>query len=72
MPTQLHRPTAKIYTFPSGGRAPPSRYRENANARAHAPSARAASAERGARVQHGTSWYHEAAIDEEAEETCGR
>jgi hypothetical protein len=72
MTTQLHRPTAKIYTFPSGGRAPPSRYRENANPRAHAASARAAGVERAASVQHGTSWYHEAAVEEEMEETCGR
>ena len=68
MTTQLHRPTAKIYAFPSGGRPPPNRYHDTSK-----PSAYAAPAhiEHAARVQHGTSWYHEEAI-EEAEETCGR
>ena len=67
MTTELHRPTAKIYTFPSGGRAPPSRYREIAKP-AYAASARA-QPERKVSVQHGTSWYHEAAVEEE---TCDR
>jgi hypothetical protein len=72
MSTELHRPTAKIYTFPSGGRAPPPRYREVPKSSAHVASARTASSERAARVQHGSSWYHEEAIEEEAVETCER
>lgn len=64
MATQLHRPTAKIYAFPAGGRAPPTRYREMPRP-AHAPVARLPGAERKVRVQHGTSWYHEEAVTEE-------
>jgi hypothetical protein len=72
MSTELHRPTAKIYTFPSGGRAPPARYREVPKSSAHVASARPAGSERAARVQHGTSWYHEEAIEDEGVETCER
>jgi hypothetical protein len=64
MTTQLHRPTAKIYAFPAGGRAPPNRYREMPRA-AHPATARTPNTERKVRVQHGTSWYHEAAVEEE-------
>ncbi len=67
MTTELHRPTAKIYTFPSGGRAPPSRYRETPKSTAHT-----AQDERLARVEYGDCWYHDAAIVEEAEESWER
>ena len=67
MTTELHRPTAKIYTFPSGGRAPPRRYRENQNS-----TARTAQDERLARVEYGNCWYHDAAVVEETEESWER
>ncbi|GJD87394.1 hypothetical protein BHAOGJBA_0896 [Methylobacterium hispanicum] len=53
MNTDLHRPTAKIYTFPVGGRA-------GQGARPAAPAA----APQVCAVDGG---YHEAAIQEEAE-----
>jgi len=67
MTTELHRPTAKIYTFPSGGRAPPLRYRETPKS-----TSRTAQDERLARVEYGNCWYHDAAVVEEAEETWER
>jgi hypothetical protein len=72
MTTQLHRPTAKIYTFPSGGRAPPSHYREVRKSTSHATTARTANDERVAKVEYGNCWYHDAAVAEEAEETWER
>jgi hypothetical protein len=54
MTTDLHRPTAKIYPFPAGGRA----------GQAGRPVAPAASPQACAA---GSGWYHEAAIQEEAE-----
>ena len=61
MSTELHRPTAKIYTFPSGGRAPPPRYREDSKSTL-APRRRDSHDERLARVEYGNCWYHEAAV----------
>jgi hypothetical protein len=72
MTTQLSRPTAKIYTFPSGGRAPPSHYREVRKSTSHATAARTAHDERVAKVEYGNCWYHDAAVVEEAEETWER
>jgi hypothetical protein len=72
MTTQLHRPTAKIYTFPSGGRAPPTHYREARKPTSHAAAARTAHDERVAKVEYGNCWYHDAAVVEEAEETWER
>jgi hypothetical protein len=63
MSTELHRPTAKIYTFPSGGRAPPPRFRETPKS-----TSRTAQDERLARVEYGDCWYHDAAVVEEADE----
>ncbi|AWN37241.1 DUF2735 domain-containing protein [Methylobacterium radiodurans] len=54
MNTDFHRPTAKIYTFPVGGRA-------GQAARAAAPAAAPQI------CTAGSGWYHEAAIQEEAE-----
>ena len=68
MTTELHRPTAKIYAFPSGGRAPPRPYRESSK-----PSLRAAQHdERLPRVEYGNCWYHDAAVIEEADESWER
>ncbi len=67
MSTELHRPTAKIYTFPSGGRAPPPRFRDSQK-----PSARMAQDERLTRAEYGDCWYHDAAVVEEAEESWER
>lgn len=54
MTTDLHRPTAKIYTFPVGVRAGQA---VRTVAPAAAPQVCTA----------GSGWYHEAAIQEEAE-----
>ena len=67
MTAELHRPTAKIYTFPSGGRPPPPRYRETPNSTTRTPQD-----ERLARVEYGNCWYHDAAVVEEAEESWER
>ncbi len=53
MNTDLHRPTAKIYQFPVGGRT------GQARTVAPATSPQVCTA--------GSGWYHEAAIQEEAE-----
>ena len=68
MTTQLHRPTAKIYTFPSGGRAPPTQYREVRKSTSQGATSRAAHDERVAKVEYGNCWYHDAAVIEDAEE----
>ena len=67
MSTGLHRQTATIYTFPSGGRAPPPRFRDS-----HKPTARTAQNERLTRVEYGDCWYHDAAVAEEADESWER
>ncbi len=61
MATQI-RPTAKIYAFPAGGRAAPGRYRDLTRPAhvAHFPRI-----EPTLMVDHPTSWYHEAAVEEE-------
>jgi hypothetical protein len=56
------RPTAKIYAFPSGGRAPPNRTRERLTT-AYLPQ-HADTAERGPKTVYGGSWYHQEAVDE--------
>ena len=63
--TSYQRPTAKIYAFPSGGRAPPGRQREGAKTTAHYPQ-RPAAAEPTPEIVFGSSWYHQAAVDEAA------
>jgi hypothetical protein len=60
MTAQSLRQTAKIYTFPSGGRAPPSRYRDTGT---FVPS-RVAAPQREPKIVYGSSWYHQAAVDE--------
>ena len=72
MTTELHRPTAKIYTFPSGGRAPPARYRETPKSTARAAATRTAQDDRLPRIEYGECWYHDAAVVEEAEESWQR
>jgi hypothetical protein len=72
MTTQLHRPTAKIYTFPSGGRAPPAQYREVRKSTSQASAARTAPDDGVAKVVYGNCWYHDAAVVEEADETWER
>ncbi len=71
MTTQLHRPTAKIYTFPSGGRAPPTQYREVRKSTSQAATSRVAHDERVAKVEYDNCWYHDAAV-QEAEESWER
>ena len=70
MSTELHRPTAKIYTFPSGGRAPP-RYQTVSKSSTRTSSARTVHDEQIVRAEYGSGWYHEAAV-EEAEECWER
>jgi Protein of unknown function (DUF2735) len=72
MTAELHRPTAKIYTFPSGGRAPPVRYRETPKPSSRPSTSRTEQGERLARVEYGNCWYHDAAVVEEAEESWER
>jgi hypothetical protein len=72
MTTQLQRPTAKIFAFPSGGRAPPSRYRDVPKTSGRTASARTADDEQPAKVEFGDCWYHEAAVDTEVDEACER
>jgi hypothetical protein len=72
MTAELHRPTAKIYTFPSGGRAPPVRYREDQKSSSRPSTSRTAQDECLARVEYGSCWYHDAAVVEEAEESWER
>jgi hypothetical protein len=62
--TELHRPTAKIYSFPAGGRAPPSWQQQTANPSPYAQSKRVAASERAPNIVYGSSWYHQAAVDE--------
>ncbi|MFN3624739.1 MAG: DUF2735 domain-containing protein [Hyphomicrobium sp.] len=62
MNPQQQRPTAKIYTFPAGGRPPTSRKRE-ATTLTYLP-LRAEAIERAPKIVCGSSWYHEAAVDE--------
>jgi hypothetical protein len=71
MTTQLQRPTAKLYTFPSGGRAPPSRYRDTNKPAPYASFPRAGTHERAPKIVYGSSWYHQVAVDE-AEDTWER
>lgn len=56
MTTTTHREAAKIYEFPSGGRA--SRNRASASSSAHPASPKTAKAE------YGSGWYHDDAIEE--------
>ena len=70
MTTQLQRPTAKIYAFPAGGRAPPKGYRTKAMPSPHVTSLRAA-AEPAPHIVYGSSWYHQEAVDE-AEDSLTR
>jgi len=58
MTTQLHRPTAKIYAFPAGGRAGRSGRRPGAKTPAPQTSPLVTEAE------FGSCWYHEAAVEE--------
>ena len=66
MSTEL-RQTATIYTFPSGGRAPPPRFRDSQKL-----IARAGHDEHLTRVEYGDCWYHDAAVVEEADESWER
>jgi hypothetical protein len=59
MTTFEQRPTAKIYTFPTGGR----RQYESAKSLANLPQ-RVAVAEHAPDVVYGGSWYHQAALEE--------
>lgn len=70
MATQTHRPTAKIYAFPAGGRAPPKGYRATTMPSPRTASLRAA-AEPAPHIVYGSSWYHQEAV-EEAEDSWGR
>ena len=70
MTTQLQRPTAKIYAFPAGGRAPPKGYRTRAMPSPHVASLRAA-AEPAPHIVYGSRWYHQEAVDE-AEDSWSR
>ncbi|WP_290999685.1 DUF2735 domain-containing protein [Hyphomicrobium sp.] len=70
MATQTHRPTAKIYAFPAGGRAPLKGYRTNTMPSPRTASLRAA-AESAPHIVYGSSWYHQEAV-EEAEDSLGR
>lgn len=63
MTANSHRETAKIYQFPVGGRAA-----LRADARVVAPSEDLATPPRASRVVFGGSWYHDAAIQEAAEQ----
>jgi hypothetical protein len=63
MATQLQRPTAKIYAFPTGGRAP-SRFREVPRT-AQSGIVRLPVRECALGVQQASSWYHEEAVEEE-------
>ena len=65
MTTQLDRPTAKIYAFPTGGRAPPSRYRDRPRT-GHAPVTRLPSQEHRLAIQDPSGWYHEEAVEQES------
>jgi hypothetical protein len=69
MTTQSLRQTAKIYTFPSGGRAPPSRYRDTGSPSHFSP--RVAAPQRDPKIVYGSSWYHQDAVDE-SEDFWGR
>jgi hypothetical protein len=60
MNTKLHRESAKIYPFPAAGRAPLGGRREGTK-----PSA---DLSRVAKATVGSGWYHEAAIQEDAEQ----
>jgi hypothetical protein len=53
MTTDTHRPSAKIYDFPSGGRS----NRSSALPEMPAPKLM--------EVEFGRCWYHDAAVDEE-------
>jgi len=70
MTTQLQRPTAKIYAFPAGGRAPPDHYRTTTMPTPRLASLRAA-AEPAPHIVYGSSWYHQEAVDE-AEDSWSR
>ena len=65
-------PHGEDLQFPSGGRAPPSQYREVRKSTSQATAARTAHDERLAKVEYGNCWYHDAAVVEEAEETWER
>lgn len=65
MTSYQHRPTAKIYAFPSGGRPPPgfardplttSRLPQHADTEVRAP-----------KTVYGGSWYHQEAVDDACE-----
>lgn len=58
---QQQRPTAKIYQFPAGGRASADNPRHNVQ-----PVQQQAAAHFQA-IDFGESWYHQAALEEEAE-----
>lgn len=70
MTTPMERPTAKIYAFPAGGRAPPSAYRKTTKPSPTIASLRAA-AEPAPHIVYGSSWYHQEAVDE-AEDSWSR
>lgn len=70
MTTHLQRPTAKIYAFPAGGRAPPNRHRTTTMPNPRLASLRAA-AEPAPHIVYGSSWYHQEAVDE-AEDSWSR
>ena len=58
MTTTMQRETATIYEFPAGGRA--SRIaRPSSKPASHPPPAKLV------KIEYGSSWYHEAAVEEE-------
>ena len=59
MTEKLNRQSAKIYEFPSGGRAELHGHRLVKKAAAIVPASN-----RIAKVEFGTGWYHDAAIQE--------
>jgi|HubBroStandDraft_4_1064222.scaffolds.fasta_scaffold2359411_1 hypothetical protein len=61
MPTSAYRETAKIYAFPTRERAVANSLRDSAKSAADLAAARLP------RIEFGSGWYHDAAIQEDAE-----
>jgi len=62
MTSDQHRPTAKIYAFPTGARPPPGHQHDVLKTTAHFPPR--AAAERAPKIVFGSNWYHQVAVDE--------
>lgn len=58
MATTMQRETAKIFEFPAGGRAIRNA-RPSSKPASHPPPAKLV------KIEYGSSWYHEAAVEEE-------